>query len=450
MIDVLLVDDERRLVNAYKIKLSEEKMTVQVAYTGREALAKANKSSFDICVLDIRLPDIEGTDLLKKLKEIQPMMEVVMLTGYASLDTAINSMKSGAYDYLTKPCQFSQLEKVITKAYEKKSLKEKNLILEEQLTRFATKDKFIGESPSVKYIMKQVSLLANSNVPVLILGETGTGKELIARGVHELSTRSRNPFVAVNSSALQENILESEIFGYKKGAFTGADTDKIGLLEIANKGTFFFDEIGDMSPGIQAKILRVLETGVFRRLGDTREIKIDTRYICATNKNLEKEVVEKAFRKDLFYRLNTFVLNLPPLRERKEDIAMLCEHFIHKFTKGNMNKHISKEAMNKLKQYEWPGNVRELANVLERALLTSENREEITLEDLPQKMVCEQKVVSTSNLTFELTGEVVNLDELQTKYIRHVTELMGNNKSKVARLLGISRCKLYHRLNKGR
>jgi len=448
VINVLIIDDERRLVEAYEIKLSEEKMTVQVAYTGREALTRVKKTSFDVCVLDIRLPDMEGTDLLNKLKEVQPMMEVVMLTGYASLETAINSMKAGAYDYLTKPCEFSQLKKVIVKAYEKKSLQEKNLILQEQLDRASTKNEFVGASPLVEHIIKQVRLLANSSVPVLILGETGTGKELIARAIHNLSARSGNPFVAINSSALQESILESEIFGYKRGAFTGADADKMGLLEVANKGTFFFDEIGDMSLGIQSKILRVLETGVFRRLGDTREIKIDTRYICATNKNLQREVVEKTFREDLFYRLNTFVLNLPSLRQRKEDIALLCEHFIRKFGKGCTNKRISKATMEEFKQYGWPGNVRELANVIERALLISGNREEIILEDLPQEILCGQKVLITNTPTFELTSEIINLYELQRKYIRYVTGLTGHNKSEVARRLGISRCKLYQWLNR--
>ena len=253
-----------------------------------------------------------------------------MLTGYASVDTAIRSMKLGAYDYLTKPVKLSELHTVILKAYEKKQLKDKTIVLEEQLQRVEVHDKFIGESKEINAVKKAISLVGNSNVPVLILGETGTGKELVARAIHAQSSRAANPFVIINASNLQESILESELFGYKKGAFTGAQTDKVGLLQIANTGTFFVDEVADMGMPIQSKLLRVLETGAFRKLGDTKEITVDVRFIFATNKVIEEEVKANRFRKDLFYRLNTFVIQVPPLRDRKDDIPILTKYFLEK------------------------------------------------------------------------------------------------------------------------
>jgi two-component system response regulator AtoC len=446
VISILIVDDEQRMANALKTKLSLEGYEATTAYTGKQALVVSKTHSFDVCILDVRLPDIDGIDLLGKLKGLQPTMEIIMLTGFASLETAIESMKLGANDYLTKPYKFSRLQSVITKAYEKKSLLEKNTILREQLHRIGPSDRFIGESNAIKQVMKQVELVAHSDVPTLVLGETGTGKELIARAIHEMSDRSANPFVAINSSTLQENILESELFGYKKGAFTGAQTDKMGLLQMANKGTFFVDEIGDMNPGIQAKLLRVLETGNFRRIGDTRELHVDVRFIFATNKSLDAEVAEGKFRKDLLYRLNTFTITLPPLRDRGGDIVLLSEYFLKKFAKGKTVKQISPSAMEVLTAYQWPGNVRELANVLERATLLASQRTEITLDDLPQGMANTTRKGKTKSPTLEFPEEIVSLEEMDKRYIHHVMNLVRNNKVKAAQLLGVSRTKLYKRL----
>ena len=262
-IRVLIVDDEVPLAQAFKKKLEKEGFSVTTAASAREVFAVLKEETFDVAVLDIKLPDMEGIDLLNKLREMEPAFEIIMLTGHASVDTAIRSMKLGAYDYLTKPCKSSELSSVILKAYEKKSLKEQNILLEKQLERVNFRDKFIGESRRMKEVKKLISLVSGSDVPVLITGETGTGKELIAGAIHASSTRAAHPFVAINSSTLQENILESELFGYKRGAFTGAHGDKMGLLEIAHKGTFFVDEVGDMNLAIQAKLLRVLETGDF-------------------------------------------------------------------------------------------------------------------------------------------------------------------------------------------
>ena len=443
MIRVLIVDDEEQLVEAFRKKLSREGLSVTAAFTAREAIAVMKKHTFDVCVLDIRLPDMDGVELLKTIKKQEPNLEIIMLTGHASVDTAIQSMKLGAYDYLSKPCKLTELSNVIRKAYEKKALKERNIVLEQQLQRVEkAHDTFIGASEPMNEITRLIRLVAPSDVPVLVLGETGTGKELVARAIHALSPRSVNQFVAVNSSALQESLLESELFGYKKGAFTGAQTDKIGLLELADKGTFFIDEIGDMGMTIQAKFLRTLETGIFRRLGDTRESKVDVRFIFATNKSLENEVKEKQFRKDLFFRLNTFIITLPPLRDRKDDIPLLADYFLGKFARGTPKKLLSREAMDILKGYRWPGNVRELANVVERAVLLSAARGTILSEDLPQSMM-EGRLAARDLDCTDLSADELTLHRIEQEHIERVLNLARGNKSKAARMLGISRRKLY-------
>ncbi len=447
MINVLFVDDEVRLIEAFKIKLSKEGFGVSIAASAEEALSIVKEQTFDVCVLDIKLPDMDGIELLGRIKEIEPTSEVIMLTGHASVDTAIKAMKLGAYDYLVKPCKLSELSSIVSKAFEKKSLKEKNIVLEQHLQRVELHDKFVGESSPIKEVKKLISLVGASEVPVLVLGDTGTGKELVARAIHAYSSRAANPFVTINSSTLQENILESELFGYKRGAFTGAQTDKLGLLEIANKGTFFVDEVGDMNPIIQAKLLRVLEMGVFRKLGDTRELKVDVRFIFATNKSLEEEVETNRFRKDLFYRLNTFVISVPPLKDRRDDIPILVDYFLTKLARGRKEKVISDEALQLLVDYKWPGNVRELANVLERAILLSMDRGVITSDDLPRSMLQrgpakEEEEENKPNSQ----GNLLRLDMMEKSHIERVLQMVGGNKSKAARVLGISRRKLYQKI----
>jgi DNA-binding NtrC family response regulator len=444
MIRVLIVDDEYQLLEAFKKKLSKEGMDVFTASNGREAITIIKQETLDIGLFDIKLPDTDGVELLEQLLELQPTAEVIMLTGYASVDTAIRSMKLGAYDYLTKPVKLSELHTVILKAYEKKQLKDKTIVLEEQLQRVEVHDKFIGESKEINVVKKTISLVGNSNVPVLILGETGTGKELVARAIHAQSLRAANPFVIINASNLQESILESELFGYKRGAFTGAQTDKVGLLQIANTGTFFVDEVGDMGMPIQSKLLRVLETGVFRKLGDTKEITVDVRFIFATNKVIEEEVKTNRFRKDLFYRLNTFVIQVPPLRDRKDDIPILTKYFLEKHARKGNRKAVSKQAMNLLTGYHWPGNVRELVNVIERAILISVDRSEIIPDDLPQAIVLPSFAIEERKRS--LSQDTLRLDSMEKEHIEKVLEFAGGNKSKAARLLGISRKKLYQKI----
>ena len=445
MIRILIVDDEAQLAKAFQKKLSAEGFEVLIAYTAQEGLALMGQHSFDIALLDIRLPDMDGVELLERVRKIEPTIEVIMITGHASVDTAIQSMKLGAYDYLSKPCKLTELSNVILKAYEKKSLKEKNLVLEEQLHRVEGRDKFIGKSPQIKEVRNLISVVSPSDVPVLILGETGTGKELVARAVHASSPRSSHQFVAINSSSLQENILESELFGYKKGAFTGAHADKIGLLEIANKGTFFVDEVGDMGAAIQAKLLRVIETGTFRKLGDTKEIFVDVRFAFATNKSLEEEVETNRFRKDLFYRLNTFIISISPLRERKEDIPLLTDYFLNKFARGGKRKAIRQEAMDRLIAYSWPGNVRELANLLERAVLISGDREEIETGDLPHTLL--HSVLRHDSAAIKgAESTTLLLDKVEKEHIEKVLRMVAGNKSLAARMLGISRKTLYQKI----
>lgn len=446
MIRVLLVDDELQLIEAFKKQLTREGMHVITASYANEALAIVKEESVDVGVLDIKLPDLDGVELLLKLKQIEPTLEVVMLTGYASVDTAIRSMKLGAYDYLTKPCKISELQKVILKAYEKKTLKEKNIVLEEHLHRIGIHDDFIGESEQMKKVKNLISVVAASNMPVLILGETGTGKELTARAIHDLSQRSGNPFVVINASALQDTILESELFGYKKGAFTGAQNDKLGLIELASNGTLFVDEVGDMGLPIQAKVLRVLEAGTFIKLGDTKESRVDVRFIFATNKELKNEIKEGKFRKDLFFRMNAFIINLPPLREKREDIPLLAKYFLDKFTRGNKEKRFSQEAIESLTSYGWPGNVRELANIIERSVLLSAH-EEITMDDFPEGMLDVDPQASEQE-TLKSRNAILKLDRLGKEHIKRVLDSVGGNKAKAARLLGITRKTLYSKISK--
>ncbi|MDR2019006.1 MAG: sigma-54 dependent transcriptional regulator [Syntrophobacterales bacterium] len=445
MIRVLIIDDETRLVEAFREQLTEQKMKVLTAFRASEALSILKDETVDVVILDIKLPDMDGVELLMKLKHSEPTLEVIILTGFASVATAIRSMKLGAYDYLTKPCKMSELSKVIAKAYEKKMLMVKNIVLEEQLHRIRVRDRFVGTSDEMARVEHMISLVALSAAPVLILGETGTGKELAARAIHDLSPRSGNPFVTINSSALQETMLESELFGYRKGAFTGADSDKLGLLEIANHGTFFVDEVGEMSLNIQAKLLRALETGAFRKLGDTKETRVDVRFIFATNKQLKREVDEGRFRKDLFFRINTLLLNLPPLRKKREDIPFLVDYFLDKFSRPGKKKRFSAEAMRLLMAYEWPGNVRELANVVERSVLISTHREEMFADDLTEGILSGTSQVEDAARMSQ--GEkILSLASMEAQYIQKVLNYVGNNKSQAARLLGISRKALYDKI----
>jgi two-component system response regulator AtoC len=447
MINVLLVDDEVELVKAFRTKLENDGMRVSVAHSGTGGLALLKKQNFDVAVFDIKLPDENGIDLLKMAKTIQPTVEAIILTGYGSIETAIQSMKLGAYDYLRKPCELSELSNLIEKAYEKKALSETNIILEEHVRILKPHEELLGESGKMKEIKELIGLAATSNIPVLVQGETGTGKELVAYAIHRLSARTDKQFVAINASNLQDNILESELFGYKKGAFTGAEKDKLGLLEIANKGTFFMDEVAEMGLSIQAKLLRVLDRGMFRKLGDTREIQTDIRFVCATNVPLRAAMKENKFRKDLYYRLNNFTIFLPPLSERKDDISLLAEHFLQRHRKRQTKKRLSQEVLELFAAYSWPGNVRELSNVIERACLLSGTREEIIANDLPIDVFFNSDE-QEENAEPRFPDTSFCLDDQERNLIYRALKLAGGNKAKAARLLGIARKTLYEKLKR--
>lgn len=444
---VLIVDDESDILVAYKKQLTREGMVVFCASCASEALSMVKEENLDAAVLDIKLPDLDGIELLLKIKQIEPAIEIIMLTGFASLETAIRSLKQGAYDYLTKPCKIVELKKAILKAYEKKTLREKTIVLEEQLSRIEVYDRFIGQSKQMQRVRELISAAAPSNIPVLIQGETGTGKELAARAIHNQSQRAGSPFVAINSSALQETIFESELFGYRKGAFTGAGDNKLGLLELANGGTLFADEVSDLGLNIQAKLLRVLETGTFVKLGDTKETKVDVRFLFATNKELRKEVREGRFRKDLFYRVNAFVISLPPLREKIADIPVIADYFLEKFARGNRKKVLSQESKALLASYDWPGNIRELKNVLERAVLLSAARQEILASDFPEGMVaCEPGISERESRGSGRAG--LELDLVEIEHVENVLKAVGGNKTKASQVLGITRATLYRKIRK--
>jgi DNA-binding NtrC family response regulator len=436
---VLIVDDDDTLLETMQERFERRGFAPAVARTGAEALEVAGQKRFDVALLDLHLPDLGGIELLAKLKEQQPEMEAIMLTAHGSMETAIQAMKAGAYDYLTKPFHFGELEVHIEKAYEKVRLfrRERQWV---QVAFESARYQMVGSSPQHQQIIRMIEKVAPSDATVLIRGPSGTGKELVARALHYNSPRRDRPLVTINCAALQETLLESELFGHEKGSFTGATQSKPGLIEIAEGGTLFIDEIAEMQPGLQAKVLRVLENGHFRRVGGTQELIADVRVVAATNKNLEDEQKAGHFREDLYYRLNVVSIRLPPLRERRQDIPELVEHFMSTRQVGPVPFAITPEAKRALVSYDWPGNVRELANVLERAQILAEEYT-ITLDDLPENVVAHAAGARG-------TGDPCHLAEVERRHVLDVLKQEKGNKVHAARVLGISRRALYRLLDK--
>ncbi len=433
---LLIVDDETDLLHLLVKRLRRKGYEVHSAETAEAALEILKQNFFDIAIYDIRLPNMDGIELLKETKKIEPETEVLMLTGHGTIETAIDAMKFGAFDYLTKPYNLSELELIIKKAEENKKLKEKNESMK-KIIRQHNDFQIIGESPIFQEVIELTRRIANSEVPVLIQGESGTGKELFAKALHYWGTRAEEPFVAINSGALPEQLLESELFGHVKGAFTGANQDKKGLVEAADGGTLFLDELGEMPLALQVKLLRFLELGEFRRIGDIRERKVNVRIVAATNRDIAKEVEEGNFRQDLFYRLNVVSLTIPPLRERKEDIPLLIEHFLKN---GNHpKKKLSEEALVRLQNHSFPGNVRELNHLIERGLLLS-NGEIIEADD----MLVPIRKNGEAN---EKGTELCSLEEMEKAHIASVLEKMKWNKTKAAEVLGVSVRNLYRKID---
>jgi len=442
---ILVVDDNKEICNILKEFLEKADYRVHTAYSGEEALHIIENNVIDIVISDLRMPGIDGIQLIKHIKAFDPTIDVVMLTGYPSIDTAVESVKLGAYDYLTKPIDFRRLKVMLEKLLEQRALKKRISLLEKKFSGDYVFEGMVGQSLAMLNIFATIKHVAKYPISILITGETGTGKEMVARAIHNLSRRANKPFITVNCAGLVETLLESELFGHVKGAFTGALRDKPGLFEIADQGTIFLDEIGDMPLSLQSKLLRVLEHHEIQRVGDVKVKKVDVRVIAATNRDLKKMVEEGKYRKDLFYRLNVVHIHIPPLRERKEDIPILCQYFIKQLNQeiGKGIKGLDIQVSELFQQLPWDGNIRELKNVLERAYIMATG-EHITLKDLP----LEYRQRKLDKISFADLPVQTTLAEMEKKYIMKVLKLTSGNRSQAARILGVSRRSLYRKLKK--
>jgi len=435
---ILIVDDELIIRKSLADWLARDGHQVDTAQSGEEAMEKCRDTRFDILLVDIKMEGMSGLDLLKQVKETDPDLAVVMITAYGSITSAIEAMKNGAYDYLLKPFDPNELGVLIEKICEHQAQAKENLYLREEFKDRARFESMIGQSSVMQEIFDLIQDVAATDSTVLIRGETGTGKGLAAKAIHTNSSRSAGPFVAVNCGALPEHLMESELFGHQKGAFTDAKETKKGRLELAHGGTLFLDEVGEISMRMQIDLLRVLEDGIFYRVGGTQPMEADFRVIAATNTNLEEAVKRGTFREDLYYRLNVISFRMPPLREHKEDIPLLAEHFLHRFSQ-EMNKPldgISRDALDEMMLYEWPGNVRELENAIERAVVVGKGRK-IRPEDLP---IFRPEHIELPRST--------SLREIEKE---HITQVLNNNQwniRKSALELGIDRSTLYSKIKR--
>ncbi len=442
---IMVIDDEESMCKFMQIMLKKEGYEVTTTQSSHEALDILKQRNHDLIIADLMMPELNGLELLARVKNLDPEANFIVMTAYASVDTAIEALKKGAYDYLTKPFKVDEIRIAIKKALEQKRMKSENISLKKQLKKEFSFDNFIGSSPQILEMRKMAEKVAQSDSTVLIQGESGTGKELVAKAIHYYSQRSDKPFVSINCAAIPETLLESELFGHLRGAFTGAVKEKEGLLKVADRGTFFLDEIATISQAIQVKLLRVLEEKEITPVGGTKPMEVDVRLLTATNADLEQEVKLGRFRPDLFYRLNVFPITIPPLRERKDDIKILVYHFIKKYCEKLKigEKKISDETLKKLIAYPWPGNVRELENTIERAVLLSKD-DEISISELPKKINENEPI----NLVDEAKLENPTLEEIEKAYIYWVLKNSGWHKSKASQILGIDSSTLYRKIEK--
>lgn len=448
---ILIVDDDpgsRGVVSGYLEMAGYE---VFEAGSGKEALNALDSTYYDMLITDLKMPGMDGVSLLKAVNERQVETIGIIMTGFASIETAVQAMKAGSFDYITKPVNRDELLLTVKKGLEFKRLRKENLSLRKELKRKYSFEGIVGCSDEMQRVYSLIERVADSDSTVLVLGESGTGKELVARTIHYNSPRSDKPLIPINCGAIPESLLESELFGHEKGAFTGAYSARIGRFEMANGGTIFLDEIGDMSPALQVKILRVLQERQFERVGGTKTVKVDVRVITATNQDLEKAVAEKKFREDLYYRINVIPITMPPLRERIGDIQLLVNHFLEIFSKkkGKKIEGITDEAMSFLINYQWPGNVRELENLMER-LVILKREGVINVSDLPEKFVPSgDKAVLNS---IKIPEQGINLEALvndfENKLILQALEKSGGVKSRAAQLLQINRTTLVEKMKK--
>jgi DNA-binding NtrC family response regulator len=442
-IDLLVVDDDAEFRGTVVRRFSRRRFRVQDAAGGEEALDLFNRRQFDVAIVDMMMPGLSGLEVLSKLKADHPECEVIMLTGQGTIQTAVQAMKLGAYDYLTKPFPLAELEVVIQKAYERRLLSKENTQLKAVLERTQPQWEMIGRSKAMQEVFRLIERAGPSDRAVLIQGESGTGKELVARALHRNSSRAEKPLVTINCAALPEQLLESELFGHEKGAFTGAAAAKIGLCEMADGGTLFIDELGEMPVSMQVKLLRVLEDGSLRRVGSIQERRVNVRLITATNRDLAKEVAHGRFREDLYYRVNLLSIDLPPLREREGDVALLVSKFLEP------DWEIADDALDALAHYHWPGNVRQLMNVVERAKILADDRT-IRIADLPRDLLAAAGR-SSHRLPEPQNDGSGNGDDLAEIQKAKITEVLGRergNKSRTAKTLGITRRALYRLLEK--
>jgi DNA-binding NtrC family response regulator len=442
---LLIVDDDEIMRETLSDVLRKRGYDIISVGSGNGALSMIKKNLIDLILLDMKLPDVDGLEVLKKIKEFDTEILVIMMTAYSDVQTAVSSMKSGAYDYINKPFELEELRLLIEKGLETKSLINEVRRLRRQHKEKYQNNHIYGVSPQIHYVRELIGMISKTHkTSVLIQGESGTGKELAANAIHYNSHRSDKPMMKINCSAIPDTLLESELFGYEKGAFTDAKNTKKGLFELADGGTVFLDEIGDMNPFLQSKILRVLENQTFMRVGGEREIKVDVRIIAATNKDLEFLVKEGFFRKDLYYRLKVIVVEMPPLRDRVEDILMLSNLFIEESNKEyNKNiKGVSDEGKKMMIQYSWPGNVRELKNVIERAMILTD-QEYITPKHLPFEMKQVERLThaDTGHELMEIANDM-SLENMEKMHLSKVLKKLEWNKSKASKLLGISRATL--------
>ena len=433
---LLVADDDPGLRESLQRTLARAGHRVVLASDGRAALEQLQVGGVDLVLTDLKMPGLTGLELLRAAKEIAPDVDVILLTAFGTVEEAVSAMKDGAYDFLTKPFRGEQLLKLVAKALERRQLIQQNRALQKQLDALRGKGQMIGASPAFRRTMTLVEQVADSSANVLIQGESGTGKELVARQIHELSGRRNKTFVAVNCAALPETLLESELFGYEKGAFTGAGQRKEGRFELADGGTLFLDEVADLSLVTQPKILRVLQEGEFEHLGGTRTIRVDVRIVAATNADLVQRVRERRFREDLYYRLNVINIEVPPLRERRDDVRLLVQHFVRLYAAKNARKleGLTEDAMRRLEAYAWPGNVRELENVIERGVVLARNTM-LDVSDLPHEIAGGEAQGAVSQAIAALIG--VPLAEVERRILEETLRVTGGNKTRTAQLLGI-------------
>ena len=455
MAKILVVDDDQGIREFFEIMLTKEGYNVTVANDATKALSRCKKEHFDLILTDLKMPKVDGIEFLKSVKDVCPETMVILITAYASPETAVSAMKEGAYDYIEKGVDIDELKSIISSALDKTGVRESDALFIKEVEYAVSFGNMIGKSKGMLKLYSIIKKVAETPTNVLILGESGTGKELVAKAIHENSQRKNMPFEVVNCGGVPENLLESEFFGYVKGAFTGAYNDKPGLFEIARGGTIFLDEIGDLPPLLQVKLLRVVQEKTFRRVGGAEEKKVDVRIISATNKNLEEKVKDGSFREDLYFRLNVIPIHIPPLRERKEDIPILTKHFIKKCSKefGKEIKTISSYAMELLMKYPFPGNVRELENIIERSIAL-----ETSNIILPENLYMSGNLKEVSTFAdvdipvWSIPQEGVNLNEEVAKYEKHLIEEALRNangsKTKAAEILQVSFDSLRYRIEK--